>query len=252
MKSPAALVTGASRGIGASIATGLAQDGYTVIINSYPDDDQVSQASRTAQVIRARGGRAEVIAADIGNAPDVELLFSRGENLVGPIAVLVNNAAATARLPWTSISEDDWDRVMTVNLKGAFLCARRAYADNKPTSLRSVINIGSVLAVTGGSHSLHYITSKAGLIGFTRSLACELGDAGVRVNCVLPGAIKTESEGELFDGVDMDEQVLQKQVIQRRGVPDDVARVVRFLASDESSFITGQAFRADGGWGVNA
>lgn len=242
-----ALVTGASRGIGAAIARQLAQDGFAVGLNSHPADDEVAAAKEVAADIADLAGTAAVFPADISDASQVDAMFARCRLSLGQVSVLVNNAAVTARLPWSSISVDEWERIMAVNLKGCFLCARRAF-DGVKIGLRAVINIGSITALDGADDSLHYATSKAGLVGFTKSLSRELGPQGITVNCVLPGAIETEREYGLYQGRAITPVVLAKQMIQRRGLPSDVAALVSFLACPGSSFITGETIRIDGGW----
>lgn len=245
-----ALVTGASRGIGAAIARRLAADGMIVAINSYPDKRMITLAEDVAREIHLSGGRAAVYAADISNGASVDAMFADCEDELGTVEVLVLNAAATGRVRWTDIRESDWDRVSAVNLKGAFLCSRRAFGLVRSPNDGAVITIGSILAHVGAPRSLHYATTKAGIIGFTRSLAREVAPRGTRVNCVIPGAILTEEEREAFPDRDAaDSGALKMQMLQRRGHPEDVAGAVSFLASSDSSFMTGQTVSVDGGWG---
>lgn len=252
-----ALVTGASRGIGAATARRLAADGMAVAINSYPDEAMLSAAKHVVAEIEQSGGRAAVYPADISEATAVDDVFSRCEQELGPVTALVLNAAVTAREPWTEITEAAWDRIAAVNLKGAFLCCRRAFgAAAAPApggagggSVGGIVTISSVLARLGAPSSLHYATTKAGILGFTRSLAQELGERGIRVNCVVPGAIQTEEELAAFpDQEAVRTTVLSKQILRRRGTADDVAGVVSFLLGPDSGFITGQAVYVDGGW----
>jgi NAD(P)-dependent dehydrogenase (short-subunit alcohol dehydrogenase family) len=162
----------------------------------------------------------------------------------------------TRRAVWSDITEDDWDRIMAVNLRGAFLCSRRAFGpgpdagpDAGPAAGGALIAISSVLARVGAADSVPYVTTKAGLIGFTRSMARALGPAGVRVNSVMPGAIRTEEELEAFpDQAANSQEALSKQALQRRGVADDIAGVVSFLTGPDSAFMTGQTVCVDGGW----
>lgn len=244
-----ALVTGASRGIGAAIARRLASDGMAVAINSHPDEAMLALAKHVAADIEHEGGRAGVFAADISDAHAVDVMFSRCEEQFGPVTALVLNAATTSRQPWHEITEDEWDRTSAVNLKGAFLCCRRAFGTAEPTSGSSIVAISSVLAKLGAPNSLHYATTKAGILGFTRSLARELGRRGIRVNCVLPGAIQTEEEVEAFpDQESVHRFAFSQQMLQHRGQADDVAAAVSFLLGQDSRFITGQAVCVDGGW----
>lgn len=243
-----ALVTGASRGIGAAVARKLAQDGFAVGLNSHPAEKEVEAAGTVAAGIGGEGGQAEVFPADVTDAGQVDAMFSRCSARIGSASVLVNNAAVTARRPWMEISEDEWEQLMAVNVKGCFICARSALRNIAEAEFRSVINIGSIIGLVGAEDSLHYATSKAGLIGFTRSLARELGPKGITVNCVLPGAIETEREHSLYAKQEIESTVIGRQMIQQRGRPEDVASAVSFLADPGSRFITGETIRVDGGW----
>jgi 3-oxoacyl-[acyl-carrier protein] reductase len=249
-----ALVTGASRGIGAATARRLARDGMAVAINSHPDEHMVALAEDVAAGIRAAGGVAGVYAADVADQAAVAAMFDRCEDELGRVSVLVSNAMVTRRAVWSDITEADWDRIMAVNLRGAFLCSRRAFGDGGPADGGAgdggaLIAISSVLARVGAADSVPYATTKAGLIGFTRSMARALGPAGVRVNSVLPGAIRTEEELEAFPDQEANSrEALARQALQRRGVADDIAGVVSFLAGPDSSFMTGQTVCVDGGW----
>ncbi len=245
-----ALVTGASRGIGAAIACRLAQDRFAVAINTHPDPLMREAAEDVAARIRASGGLAAVYPADISDGHEVDQLFRACEDELGAVDTLVLNAAVDRRLSWHEITESEWDEFMAVNLKAAFLCSKRAFPANRGEHGGAIVTISSVLARTGAANSLHYATTKAGIIGFTRSLARELGPFDIRVNSVLPGAIKTEAEDVLNDdpGPAIDARVLNRQALQRRGRPDDIADAVGFLVSDRSSFMTGQTLCVDGGW----
>lgn len=244
-----AFVTGASRGIGAAIARKLAQDGMAVAMNSHPDEPMVRAAQSVAAEIRREGGRAAVYPADVTEPDAIDAMFTACEQEFGPVTALVLNAAATGRLTWLEISDSAWDTVMSVNLKGAFFCCRRAFGSDSAPINGSVVTLSSVQAKLGAPNALHYATTKAGILGFTRSLAREVGSRGIRVNCVMPGAIQTEEELEAFPDQDaVRSTVLGNQIIQRRGLPDDIASVVSFLVGPESAFITGQTICVDGGW----
>jgi len=256
MPKQVALVTGASRGIGAATARRLARDGMAVAINSHPDERRVAEAREVAAAIRTDGGEAAVYAADVSDSAAVDAMFGRCEEELGPVTVLVSNAMVTRRAVWSDITEDDWDQIMAVNLRGAFLCSRRAFGGGPGAAPGpgaaaggALITISSVLARVGAADSVPYVTTKAGLIGFTRSMARALGPAGVRVNSVMPGAILTEEELEAFpDQAANSREALSKQALRRRGLPGDVAGVVSFLAGPDSAFMTGQTVCVDGGW----
>ena len=244
-----ALITGASRGIGAACAGRLAEDGFAVAINSEADVKMTAAAEAVAERVRTKGGHAVVLAGDVSDASSVERLFGACEVELGPVDALILNAAARTRRPWLQVTEAEWDHVSAVNLKGAFLCARRAFSRNESPDCAAIVTLSSVQAETGAADVLPYATTKAGLIGFTRSLARELGPRGIRVNCVMPGAIQTEEELESFpDQEAVRNTLMQLQCLQRRGVAEDVASAVSFLVGPDSRFITGQTLCVDGGW----
>jgi 3-oxoacyl-[acyl-carrier protein] reductase len=248
MAQQVALVTGASRGIGAATARRLARDGMAVAVNSHPSEARVAAAESVAAGIVASGGTAAVYVADVGDASAVETMFARCESELGRVGVLVPNAATTRRASWTSLTEADWESIISVNLMGAVLCARRAFGD-RPAPGGAIVTVSSVLARLGAADSVPYVTTKAGLLGFTRSMARALGPSGVRVNAVMPGAIRTEEELEAFpDQEEMDRLAASRQAIPRRGLAEDIANAVSFLAGPDSTFITGQTLCVDGGW----
>jgi 3-oxoacyl-[acyl-carrier protein] reductase len=227
----------------------LAADGVAVAINTYPDADMTAAAELVAADIRINGGRVAVLAGDVSCASSVDQMFGVCEGELGRVDALILNAAARARRPWTQIDEAEWDRICAVNLKGAFLCARRAFGGIEGSSCGAIVTISSVQAELGVAGVLHYATTKSGLIGFTRSLARELGPRDVRVNCVMPGAIQTEEELESFpDQKNVQRKLMELQSLQRRGLAEDVAGAVSFLVGPDSRFITGQTLCVDGGW----
>lgn len=247
-KPAVALVTGASRGIGADIARRLAVDGMAVAINSYPEEGRLSAAKEVATDIQQSGGQVAVYGADITDVTAVDAMFTQCQDELGQVTALVLNAAETARTNWTDISEAEWDRIVAVNLKGAFLCCRRAFGSPSAPEQGRIVAVSSIQAKLGAPNSLHYATTKAGLVGFTRSLARELGPRGIRVNCVMPGAIRTEEELAAFpDQTAVERIVLKSQILQRRGEGSDVANVVSFLVGADSDFMTGQTVCVDGG-----
>jgi NAD(P)-dependent dehydrogenase (short-subunit alcohol dehydrogenase family) len=218
-------------------------------VNSHPGEEAVEAAQLLAAEVCEKGGRAQVFPADISLKKDVDEMFARCECDLGAVDVLVLNAAATERHSWLEISEAEWDHVLAVNLKGAFLCCQRAFPQSRTVQDAAIITISSVLAKIGAANALHYASSKAGLLGFTRSLARELGPRSVRVNCVMPGAIQTEEELQSFpDQEAVAAELSQLQFLKRRGKAADVAAAVSFLAGPDSSFMTGQIICVDGGW----
>lgn len=246
---PVALVTGASRGIGAACARRLARDGMAVALNSSPQPAMVEASRQVASAIRATGGGSRVYPADVSDAAAVDAMVGQCEEELGYVSALVLNAAVSGKAQWNDLTDEDWERVLAVNLKGAFRCVRRCFGTTVPADGGAVVTMSSVLAVIGAADKLHYATTKAGLLGFTRSLARALGPRGVRVNCVMPGAIRTEQELESFpDQKALDRVVVGRQALLRRGVADDIASAVSFLVGPDSTFVTGQTLCVDGGW----
>jgi 3-oxoacyl-[acyl-carrier protein] reductase len=242
-----ALVTGGSRGIGAAICTALARSGHRVVINFHRRQDE---AEALAAAIAQNGGTAIAVPGDVANAASVERMVKAVEEQFGPVTVLVNNAALTdTHKPWHEIDEAEWDAVMAVNLKSCFLCFRAVYPAMRNAGWGRVVNISSVTFWLGRPYLVHYVASKGGMIGFTRSMAREVGAEGITVNAVTPGAIRTEAELEMFpDQEGIANWLSKEQAVPRRGLPEDIAAAVDYLVSDGAGFISGQTINVDGGW----
>jgi 3-oxoacyl-[acyl-carrier protein] reductase len=244
-----ALITGASRGIGAAVAAAFAREGATVALNYLPQPDTRRWAEQTAKEIEADGGNAVSVGADISDPCSVDQMVGYLCSTIGPPDILVLNAAATGRGDWTDIDVESWDHVFAVNLRGAFLCARAVHPFMRDQAYGKIITVSSVMVELGLPGALHYVASKAGVVGFTRALAREVGADGICVNCVMPGAIRTEDEMEMFpDQESLRRAAVMRQSVPRRGVPDDLVGAFVFLASPESDFVTGQVINVDGGW----
>jgi 3-oxoacyl-[acyl-carrier protein] reductase len=245
-----ALVTGGARGIGRAIVERLAADGASV---AFSFRRHGAEAHALVDELTAAGVSALATPADVALARDCDALVASTIDRFGRLDILVNNAAETdTNKPWSQIDEAEWDRVMAVNAKGAFLCLRAAYPHLRASPAGRIVNISSVTFHLGLPRLLHYVASKGALIGFTRTLARELGPEGITVNAVTPGAILTEMELELNPGEDLAIAVRQaeRQAIPRRGTAADIAGAVAFLVSDDASFITGQTLNVDGGWAM--
>lgn len=234
----AVFITGGSRGIGAAAVRLFRQAGHPVGF-IYEKSDE---AARTL----AEDSGALAFKADVSVKAQLDAVIAEAQRRLGPIEVLVNNAGISAFSMFQDISEADWRRMLDVNLTGAFFAAQ-GVAPGMVTMKRGVIlNVSSVWGLTGASCEVHYATSKAALIGFTKALAKELGPSGIRVNCVAPGVIQTDMNRTLGEA-DID-ALIEQTPLGRLGTPDEVARTLVFLASDGAGFITGQVISPNGGF----
>jgi NAD(P)-dependent dehydrogenase (short-subunit alcohol dehydrogenase family) len=246
LESKVAIVTGSARGIGNAIGRRLSEAGAVVVLNDVRHEDQLGAS---IDEITAAGGSGTFVLADVSEPDGAKLLRDRVLHEFGRIDVLVNNAALVdAHESWGELSVSHWDEVFRVNLRSCYLMSRVCQESLAESGEGRIVNIGSITSFLGHTDLVHYSATKGGVVSFTRSLARELGPQHITVNTVVPGAIQTESEMEIF-GSDLDEEsIIRQQSVKRRGTARDVAGVVAFLASDEASFITGQAIVVDGGW----
>ncbi len=237
-----ALVTGGSRGIGKVISENLAKAGFDVAI-CYSGNE--SAAQETISECKKHGVQAMYIKADVSKAEDVSAMFEEIKALLGPVEVLVNNAGITKDGLLIRMSEDDFDSVVDINLKGTFHCTKAAIKDMMKARNGRIINITSIVGVEGNPGQANYCASKAGIIGFTKSVAKEYGAKGITVNAVAPGFIQTAMTDSLPENVK--ESYLKQIPVGRFGQPEDIANVVEFLASDKAAYVTGQVVEVTGG-----
>ena len=245
-----ALVTGGRRGMGRTHALALAERGAKVAVA----DIDAKECAGVVEEIAAKGGDAMCVTMDVSKKADVDAGFDEVIKKFGRLDILVNNAGIYISKPALELTEEDWDRMLDINLKGQFLCAQRAakeMAKNSPAGSGRIINIASVasgqvgVGIAGGAH---YTASKAGIIGMTETLAVEGAPFGISVNVVAPGAIDTPMVQAAQIPKDAMDAMIARIPMKRMGRPEEVSAMVVFLASDEASYVTGATFYVDGGW----
>ncbi len=241
LKDQVALVTGSGRGIGRAIALALADHGADVVVNDVVEES----AEHVATEIEAIGVAAMPVVADITSESEVKAMVTAAMDRFSQIDILVNNAGITQDNLLMRMSEEQWDAVLAVNLKGAFLCTKAVARPMLKARRGRIINIASVVGLTGNAGQANYSSSKGGLIALTKSTAQELGSRGITCNAVAPGFIETEMTGRLSD--EAREQMLGRVPLGRPGQPEDVAGAVVFLAGPEAAYVTGQVLTVDGG-----
>jgi 3-oxoacyl-[acyl-carrier protein] reductase len=237
-----ALVTGGGRGIGRACCLALAEAGAAVAVN-YSRSAEAAQEVK--QAIEAKGGRAEAIGADVASLEEAQAMFAKVKEAFGTLDILVNNAGVIHDTLLLTMKPDQWNKVLGVSLNGAFHCTRLAAEIMMRKRAGKVINISSVVAVQGGRGQTNYAAAKAGLVAFTRACAAEMGGRGIQFNAVLPGMIVTDMSEKVRKHAG--DQIMARIPAGRFGEPEDVARLVVFLASPASEYINGQAIAVDGG-----
>jgi len=237
-----AIVTGSSRGIGKAIALKLADAGASVVVTGHIED-----AEPVAKEIRAKGRQSLAVRASVTSAADIEKLVEATLSTFGRVDILVNNAGITRDQLVLKMSEDDWNAVLDTNLKSVFLCTRAVLRPMLKQRWGRIINISSVIGLIGNPGQANYAASKAGIIGFTRTIAKEVGSRGITANVIAPGFIETRMTQAMNQA---QRQELMKRIpLGSLGTPEDVAEAAAFLASDGARYITGQVLGVDGGMG---
>ena len=240
-----ALITGASRGIGRAIAIRLAESGMDIAIN-YAGNE--AAANEAVALCEKDGAKAVAFKADVADPAQVEELFNQVKETFGTVDVLVNNAGITRDGLLMSMKEEDFDAVVNTNLKGTFLCTKQATKIMLRKRAGAIVNMTSVVGIHGNAGQSNYSATKAGVIGFTKSVAKEVASRGIRVNAVAPGFIATDMTDVLSDQV---KEAMTKEIpLARVGSPEDIANAVDFLVSDKATYITGQIISVDGGMNI--
>lgn len=236
------LVTGGSRGIGKEVTLKYAENGYNIVINYVSSNTDVEELKKEFE---QKGAEALILKADVTNTQEVENVVNKAIEKFGTIDVLVNNAGITKDNLLMRMTEEEFDKVININLKGTYVVTKAVIKYMMKKRCGSIINLSSVVGVAGNAGQCNYSASKAGIIGFTKSLAKELSSRNIRVNAVAPGFIQTDMTSVLSDSVK--ENINSQIPLKRMGSPREVANVIYFLGNDDSSYITGQVINVDGG-----
>ena len=239
-----AIVTGAGRGLGAAMALGLAEVGAAVVVA----DINLKSATSTAERIKEAGGKALPVSVDVGGAADVKAMVDACVNTFGTVDILVNNAGINRRDPCIEMSEEDWDAVIRVNLKGTFLCTREVGKILVAKKSGKVINIASLLATVAQPNRGPYASSKGAVAQFTKVLALEWAPYNINVNAIAPGYVATELNTRLMEDKQVYDEITARIPMERWADPEEMIGAVVFLASDASSYMTGQLVNIDGGY----
>lgn len=242
LQNKVAIVTGASRGIGRAIALVLAESGADVVVN-YAGSERA--AYEVAQEIEQLGRKALVIQADVSNSEQVNQMVQQTLDTFGKVDILVNNAGITRDNLLMRMKDEEWDQVMGINLKGVYNCMKAVTRPMMKQRGGRIINISSVVASLGNPGQANYVAAKAGVIGLTKAVAREVASRGITVNAVAPGFIETDMTAKLSEEIQTG--LLNQIPLQRLGKPEDIAQIVRFIASEQAAYITGQTFHVDGG-----
>ncbi|EQH69124.1 elongation factor P 5-aminopentanone reductase [Clostridioides difficile] len=243
MKKKTVLITGGARGIGKAMSKAFAKEGYNVLVNFNKSENE---AKELYTILNEKNFSVKLFKANISNREDVEDMVDYCIKEFGGLDVLVNNAGVSQDKLFTDITDEDWDNMMNINLKGSFYCSQVALKYMISEKKGNIINISSIWGISGASCEVHYSITKAGIIGMTKALAKEVGPSNIRVNSIAPGVINTDMlSGYNEEDIDALEE---ETPLMRLGTPEDIANCAIFLASDKSNFITGQVISPNGGF----
>lgn len=243
LENKVAFITGAGRNLGKAIALTFAKEGAKIILN----DCIVENAESVVREISAMGGEAIVVAGDVGDSKAVDAMIEKGVEHFGKLDILINNAGCTQHVSVAEMSNEDWERIIHVNLTGVFYCCRAALKYMIPNQYGKIVNVSSVSGKQGGGvwGAAHYSAAKAGVMGFTKTLAREVAQYNITANCVVPGIISIDIPDQVRLAAKA--KAAEKVPLGRQGTPDEVAKAYLFLASDDSSYITGEMLDVNGG-----
>ena len=247
LKEKVALVTGSSRGVGRAIALAYAKEGASIVVN-YTSNQKA--AEEVVEAIKKMGGRAFSFKADVAKAAEAEALVQKGIEEFGSLDILVNNAGFSRPAMLLKMSEDQWDQVLDIHLKGAFLCSQFAARHMKEQNEGKIINVTSVAGIVGTVGQINYSAAKGGLLSFTKSAARELARYNICVNVICLGIVATDMTEKIRTDEKLKEIYMNRILLKRFAEPDDISPAFVFLGSDDSSYITGQLLCVDGGYGM--
>lgn len=247
LKEKVALVTGSSRGVGRAIALAYAKEGASVVVN-YTSNQKA--AEEVVEAIKEMGGKAFSFKADVAKAAEAEALVQKGIEEFGSLDILVNNAGFSRPAMLLKMSEDQWDQVLDIHLKGAFLCSQFTARHMKEQNKGKIINVTSVAGIVGTVGQINYSAAKGGLLSFTKSAARELARYNICVNVICLGIVATDMTEKIRTDEKLKEIYMNRILLKRFAEPDDISPAFVFLGSDDSSYITGQLLCVDGGYGM--
>jgi len=247
LKEKVALVTGSSRGVGRAIALAYAKEGASIVVN-YTSNQKA--AEEVVEAIKKMGGRAFSFKADVAKAAEAEALVQKGIEEFGSLDILVNNAGFSRPAMLLKMSEDQWDQVLDIHLKGAFLCSQFTARHMKEQNKGKIINVTSVAGIVGTVGQINYSAAKGGLLSFTKSAARELARYNICVNVICLGIVATDMTEKIRTDEKLKEIYMNRILLKRFAEPDDISPAFVFLGSDDSSYITGQLLCVDGGYGM--